>query len=234
MKQFFLLFAIMAALLPLGCDLNNPDDGIQTDDIITITPAAASLLADGESRMLITANLGSLSDPGKTITFRTGFGKFIAGEEENPQTFTINASHKTAEAILQSSTTTEDQVELSAEVGEFKALTFIKFERAWPDEMILTAEKNVVDADRIDFATLTAELFRETGTPSDETKVNFVITELDSAKAEIVPFALSDENASVTAKVKSANGKPGEVQVKAFTRNQDGAEVSRTVNILFQ
>ena len=230
--RLFTLLLLVACVS--GCDLDNPEDGIATSDIIVLSIDKDSILANGVDRAVLSATLGPLAEPDQEITFSTEQGTLSGSSAENPDLLTIKTSNKVAITTLQSNNVADDQVEVSAAVGDFKALQTLRFRRAYPDNMIFSAEKNTIDADRIDFATLTIQLFRDIGVPSLGTKINLEVIANDPGAADIKPFIFSGDDGSATVTVKSGNGQPGMVNIKASTRNQAGNTVSQILTLEFQ
>ncbi len=231
MRNLILILLCLSFLI--GCELENPEDGVFTGDIITLSVNSNELLANGEDRITITANLGPQADANQTIRFETEDGRFAGAGSETPTFYEINASSKEAIVTLVGSNLAQEEVIVSAEVAGFITREIITFERAFPDRMILRADRPVVIADRTDFANLTVDLFRDIGVPSTETRVDFEVVQLDTAAAELVPFAFSN-NAIATAMLKSATTDPGNVLVIAKTEDGNGGEIRDTVEINFQ
>ena len=232
MRKSNLLFLI-SLLFTGACDLSNPSDGIPIDQIVTLTSDKASVLANGVDKVVLTAELGPLSDAEQTVLFSTEDGELEGSDPENRRIFEKKTNERRAQAVLVSSVNAAEDVAVFAEVGDFKTQLDIVFRRAYPEAMKLTADKNVVDANRIDFATLEVELFRNEGKPSTNQLVDFQAVTLDSATAEIEPFAFT-EGSMAMIEIKSGNGQPGSVQVTATTQGEDGGELSQSLVITFE
>jgi hypothetical protein len=227
-----LIIALPVLFFLTGCELQNPEVGVNVDDIITLRTAdesATSMLADGRSRITFIAELGPLADANQSITFQTEAGTFAeaAGSDEN--TFSINASGKEATATLISNTTIAEEVLITASVGDFIASKTIEFTRALPDDMTLTASALNIEANGSDLATLTVELFRNEGTPSDNARIDIQSSPLDTAEVEVLPFVFTD-GTTATFEVKSKNREPGEVTISVTTEGTNG-DIERSLTL---
>lgn len=215
-----------------NCELEDPELGITTAEIISLSASQPTLLANGESRITLRATLEEKADPNLDITFTTEAGSFpLAGE--NTQEITLTASGRTAEVILQSDNTNTGFVIVSAALGNYKAPLLVDFQEALADAILLSADRQTVTADRVDFAQITSSLFKENGMPTIGTRVNYEIIELDTARANIIPFDFIDNDLKSVVTVKSENGKPGFIQVKVSAFNQDNEEISEVLEIEF-
>ncbi len=237
--QRFVIILLGIFLTLQSCELEDPTEGINSDDVIQLTAPASELLADGQDRLILTAELGPLAAGDESVSFQTSNGRFLLATEDDGQSVTTAASNKSAQATLVGSNLADDdvvvQATIEAENGElFQATLPLVFQRAYPDNMILTAEKSVIQSDRIDFANISIQLFRDSGTPSDKTIVHFEVIQLDSAQAEIVPFAFSGPDATLTTPIKSSNGLPGVIQLKATAETQDGSTLERVIELAIE
>lgn len=231
MKKYILPLSLLSLLF--ACELQNPETGVLTDEVITLTLSDDEVLADEFSRIDITAQLGVRADANQEIVLRTEEGRFAGSTEDDGKTYRITPSSKTANVTLVSSNLSRDEVILSAEVGGFIAQQKVDFIRAYPELMILQADKSVIDADRVDLANITVELFRTEGVPSTNAQINFEVVELDSARADIVEFTFANNNLA-TATIRSANGEPGKVNLIARTQKEDGEELEKMIELAFQ
>jgi hypothetical protein len=231
MIRVILLFGLLS--LFYACELQNPETGVFTEEIITLTLADDEILADDLSRLDITAQLGLQADANQEIILQTEEGRFAGSTEDEGKTYRITPSSKTANATLISSNLSREEVILSAEVGGFIAQQKVDFIRAYPELMILQADKSVIDADRIDLANITVELFRTEGVPSTNAQIDFEVVELDSAQADIVEFTFSNNNLA-TATIRSGNGNPGKINLIARTKKEDGEDLEKMIELEFQ
>ena len=215
-----------------ACKLENPELGISTDEVITLTAEgdAQQLLADGFSRLKLTARLGPKADANGEITFFTEFGSFA---EAGSNTYTVLASSKTATATLIAGTTVIEDGLLTASVGGFTQEYPIDFVRALPQDAIFTAGKLTLSADGADFTNLVFELFRDEGQPSDGAKVSFTAETLEgNTQVLLTPFVYAD-GARAEAELRSANTEPGLVRITASTEGEDGL-LERSLDIVFE
>jgi hypothetical protein len=235
MRNSFLIMVLPVLLFLTGCELQNPEVGVSVDDIITLNledENTTSILADGRARITFVANLGALADANQEIVFNTEAGTFAeaAGSEQN--TFTIKASGKEARATLISNTTVAEEVIVTASVGDFITSRVIEFSRALPDDMTLTASSLNFDANGSDLTTLTVELFRNEGSPSDNARIDIETTPLDTAEVEVLPFVFTD-GTTASFEVKSENRVPGEVTVTVTAEGTDG-DIERSLTLTIE
>lgn len=224
------ILLIISILTFTNCELEDPNIGILTEEIIAIRSSQPEVLADGISRVTITAELLEKSDPDREITFTTEAGSFPL-EGENIQISTIRASGRTAEVVLQSDNENVGLVTVSAAVETYKVTDNIDFVPALPDDIVTEISKNIITANQVDFAQLTTKLFRDTGNPTVGTRINYEVIPLDTATATIVPFSLADMNLESIVNIKSGNGKPGVVQVVIST---EGDAEDKTIEVIFE
>ncbi|MEM1218925.1 MAG: hypothetical protein AAGH79_08430 [Bacteroidota bacterium] len=230
------IFAI--SISAIACELENPEVGVNVDEIITfsIEEGVTSLQANGQDRMTLTANLGRLTDANQLIVFTTELGRFAEASPSNPQVYQVVASGKQATATLITGTEAADEVNLTATVGDFVASSTIPFLREFPQDMTIVADKENIDADRIDFANIDVELFRNAGEgiPSDAARIDIEAIPQDTALASVVPFVFSS-GTSASFTIKSQNGKPGLVLLRLTTEAEgENAPIERTLELLFE
>ncbi|MEL6867964.1 MAG: hypothetical protein AAFP19_26300 [Bacteroidota bacterium] len=200
-----------------ACELENPEEGIAIEEIISLSieGGATSLLADSTSQVEIIATLGAQAAANSSITFRTEDGRFAEAAVDTPQTYTVNASSKTARATLISSTTVSSSVVLSAQVGDFTNTTSIEFARAAATDFTVELNPPIVTAGANASTIVTVQLYRNDreSIPSNNTKVSFDLTPLDSARAEVPAFLFSS-NSTAQATVRSTNGEAGLLELE--------------------
>lgn len=118
-------------------------------------------------------------------------------------------------------------------MGGYNATQNIVFNRALPESMLFSSNLLTINTNGTDFATLTVQLFRNIGAPSNETQVFFELAPQDTALGITAPFALSFGN-SATATLRSQNGLPGLVKVTAKTLGAAGDTLRQTLDLRFQ
>ena len=231
MKNIPLLCALLlfSLITTIGCELEDPNIGTVTDEIIELTISENTLFADGKSRLTLTAELKEQAAPNLDITFNTEAG-FFPEAGQGVQIFTVTASGRTATAILQSDNQNTDFVNVTASVANFRASETVEFIRALPDDITVSADRQTVVANRVDFAQITTRLFRNNGQPTVGTRVDYEIIEQDTARATVVPFDFVNEELESVVNVKSENGVPGVVQVKVSV---PGTEEEELITIEF-
>lgn len=228
MKQTIYYFFFIIVFATSGCKLEDPSEGINIDDVITLEVQKETLLADGVDNMVVKAKLGPQSDDNKEITFSTTNGNFKGSDGDKPMEFAITSSNKEAETIIITGTDVDENVIIYASVGDFTNSYSIQFERAYPEQMTIKANKLSIKTDGNDESTISIDLYREIGTPSDNTLINLKAIELDSAQVSILPFIYSTENAASVG-VKSKNGYPGQVEIVATTDDGLGDVISASL-----
>ncbi|MBR9922871.1 MAG: hypothetical protein GYB31_18745 [Bacteroidetes bacterium] len=231
MKPYITLFVLFAFLT--ACELEDPAIGVDVSQIISLESEKTVLLADGLDRTTLTANLGTLADANQDITFSVEDGKFAEAPNNNPKLVTKTASGKVAEATVISSTTVAEEVIVSASVENFVAPVILTYERAYPQDLTVVADKQTVSTDRIDFAEVTVQLYRDMGFPSDNARIDLEVVMQDTASAEVLPFTYTVGNLA-TIQIKSGNGKPGNVTLKCSTAGENGATLVRDLEIGFE
>lgn len=215
-KFSFYILLVASIFTFIQCELEDPNEGIDTSEIISISTSDVELLADGVARMTLTAKLLEKADPNLDITFTTEAGYFpIAGT--NAQETTITASGREATITLQSDNYNLGTVTVSASVGNYVASKDIECIAATAEMMTISTDRQTVIANRVDFAQITTKLFRNIGTPTIGTRIDYEVIALDTAEASVIPFDYVNENLESIVNIKSANSKVGKVQIKVST-----------------
>ncbi len=231
-----LLFALFLLSTLIACDLQDPEVGVFTEDVITLSLEKEDLLADSLDRVELTAQLQAQADANQTIVFTTEEGYFAGASSDNPDMFEIKSSSKKATATLVSSNLARDEIILSARVssgdGAFIAEQRVNFVKAAPELMILKLDEGVINADRNDVTDLRVSLFRNTGVPSTNARIDFEVIELDTAEVEILPFVFA-KNSNASVKVRSSNGLPGKVLIEGTVAGENGT-IRDTVELELQ
>ena len=238
-RSLYLLGLIVWAFS--ACELEDPAVGVDIAEVITLVAADAELLANGRARTELTATVANDLPPNTVVTFRTERGSLVGSTDPTGQSLRVTALGRKARAVLVSNLEVEETVEVSAGVNakddptaEFQTRTNLAFVRAYPDDLQLEPDRTVIAADRLDFANLSVQLTRDLGQPSNETRVEFVVTPQDSALVQVREFALADANGRVNVAVKSQNGLPGVVRIRAVSRDQAGDPVSDEVELVLE
>ncbi len=233
-----LIWILLASISMVACELENPEVGVNVDEIITLSieEGVTSLQANGQDRLTLTANLGKLADANQLIVFTTELGRFAEASPTDPQVYQVIASGKEATATLITGTEAADEVNLTAAVGDFVASSTIPFLREFPQDMTIVADKENIDADRIDFANIDVELFRDAGEgiPTDAARIEIEAIPQDTALASVVPFVFTSGTAA-SFTIKSQNGKPGVVLLRLTTEAEAGNDpIERTLELSFE
>ena len=225
-RPVIILFLIFGLFSCDFIELEDPDVGVSTSDVISIFAEDTEILADGHSRTLVRATLGHASQPNKTITFRTDQGTFAGTSGKNSTE--ILSSGKEAEVYLISSRNTNSTVTISAEVGGFTVSKTISFTRSYPTDMQMSASKRKLKADKNDNTSIEIELFKNVeGNPSFNTRVSLVQNSLDSGQAmlDLPEFVIVDD-LKYTLTASSLDTNVGNVEVIASI---DSTNVSSSV-----
>ena len=220
-----------------GCsDLENPDIGIKTEQVLEVDTDKDAIIADSVSSLIITVLLKEASDPNKEIVFSTDHGRFIGAEDEL-KTLNVKSSGRSAEARLISGLDVVDDVGLKVKIGDFTKTKIVAFQPAYPDETFIISEKLEIKADKSDDSTITLNMIRNSGKVSNNLPVRFSVEAIDTSKAiaEIIPLGLSDSGKARTT-LRSSNSQPGLVKVKAEVTGNGGSTLSKEIiiNIIAQ
>ena len=224
----------MKYLLPLllllsSCDLLDPTEGVMLEDVIQLSAVETELLADGQDRTELIVTLGPEASPNQTVVLTTEQGRFAGALADEPQQLQLTIPGKEARVTLIADNRVGENVTVSAELSGFTAQQNLTFQRAFPDDMILSADVLSITADKVDFATLTVELFRSEGVPSDQAKVFFEWADNGTtATVQVPPFAFT-AGAMATATIRSLNGQPGEITLTAKVDDGNGGFVERAL-----
>ncbi|MDN5202519.1 hypothetical protein QQ008_14120 [Fulvivirgaceae bacterium BMA10] len=219
------LFSIITA-----CDLEDPDVGVSLRNVVTLTLADTQIIADGNDRTSITATLGIESAAGEMITFKTDQGTFAGTSDE--QEVGITAAGRTVEVFLISDLIVNQNVTVTAEVGDFKTSETIEFTRSIPTDILLEADKLIFKADQSDQVTLTTKIFKDgVGDPSEETRVDFTSMVVEgNPDVEFPPFGFS-ENGKIQINVKSRNTETGKIMFSATLKDDPRVAESITIEL---
>lgn len=240
MRSFFWIIGSLIGLSVAGCQLQ--DGSLDPNNILTIEAASSTALADGQTRVTLTATLGQDADPNLSVIFRTDAGTLAGTGRQSAQEITIPASLGTASAELITSTAVNEKVLVSAEIQgindnsiQFKAFDSLAFTRALPEEMLFSADRLSVPADQFTTAILTVSLFRaEGGQVSDGSLIRFSSAAVDTSLAEVsIPDFVFADQETASIEVKSLTTTPGEVSVTAETESPDGSLLQKTIILTF-
>jgi hypothetical protein len=237
-KQIILFsFWLITAIWISGCQLEDPTVGLETQEIIDLVPDAQNLLADGQSQMIIRANLGPEVDANAQVTFRTEQGLFAGAagfpNSNNGQEFTRTASGKEATAVLVADLTENPNVSVSASITSdgsdgitYSDFEFLNFERAFPEEMLITTDNATLSADQGSSLDVKVLLLRNQGKVSNKTRINFSVSPVDTSQAqvEIVPFAFATGDSLITS-LRNRSDVPGQINLEANVKDENGAVI---------
>ncbi len=222
------LFPCLALLLLSACQLEDPQAGLITEDIIDLAAADSVILADGESLVVLTSILGPGADPNLDVTFSANAGSFETST--GPQSsFTRRASGREAEAILVAGTQVSPRVRIGASVSgteanenyTFKDEEIIRFARAYPERLELALSEAEVQA--TSGVTLSLELGRQRGTVSDGTEVLFQAQFQGEEGLNLeLPNSFVVDSETGTVSIINPDTLTGEARITAFVLDEEG------------
>jgi hypothetical protein len=237
-SQRYLTICFCASLLFYACGdfFNNPDTTVALEEIITVTADQDSLLADGFSYTAIRATLPKEAQ-GKTVTFTTDSGTLRrtgAMGDSTSKTFTVKAAAGSAHVFLRSGTDVRDTI-VSAHVDSFTNFTVVRCIRAYPNNIVLSADPAILVVDSISSSEISVTLLRDKGLVSKKTLIQFTVVKKGSLQpfGNIPASALSD--AEGKARVLLANSDSiGTAVVTAFVENtNEDKRIERSVEVAF-
>ncbi|WP_421753535.1 hypothetical protein [Croceimicrobium sp.] len=230
MKKLFCISIALFAFILSSCDEEDPRGGLTSAQIIQMQTEKEAIPADGNSRIKITAQLQSESDPNQEITFSTDQGYF-AGTEQS-MSLKVKASGKSAEAYIISNREVNEYVTLSAEVGGFSTSKTVSFTRALPDAFTMTASssRQVLNNGR---GNVSLNLqFQNNGTAKNSMNTQVFLKQrpLDTNNVRLsMPEFVSVADMNATFQVSSLDSLVGSVQVIAYL---EGAMDSSRVELI--
>ncbi|RMG56058.1 MAG: hypothetical protein D6722_27050 [Bacteroidetes bacterium] len=226
MRPLYLL--ALGSLLALGaCRLYDPQEGIVTADILSLTLEHEAILADGRDAMLLTVSLGPEAQANQLVTFQTSQGRFAAaaglGGGSEAQSISLMSSGRMASAYLIADQVVNDRVTVSAQVGDFVVVEAARFERAYPEQILATLSEPILPATPGAETTLSLQLLRSLGQVSDGTQVDFAYTDLsDTTELRLsLPETAFSEGNSLEVPVTVRSGS-GVAEVVAEVRDESG------------
>lgn len=231
MKRFVLILIVLVG----GCTLEDQKNGVSTDDILKFDALTlASVSADNTSVLPVKIVLGPNVGSEQEITFKTDQGRFQGiAAESNQKELKMNTSLKTASVNLIADTKPNSVVGISASItAGSKTYTITKqisFDPAYPSQMFLTTDKQIIVPDQNSAATLTHVTIRDAG--KGKVSDDLVVSVRDSVTTgnllvDVVPIVkTSSERATIT--VKSRNTEDGTVFIIASILNTTTGKVIR-------
>lgn len=220
------LWLLGGLLLLSSCRLWDPQEGITTTEVLQLSGGQEPLLADGRDASLFTVTLGPEAQANQAVTFQTSQGRFAAasgpGGSEN-QTLTLTTSGREASAFLIADQVVNDQVIVSAQVGDFVVVDAVRFVRAYPNSLLMTLADPVLPATRGAETQVNLLLLRPLGLVSDGTRVDFSYTDRsDTTELRLaLPVAAFSEGNRLSIPV-SVMGGSGQADIHAQVRDEGG------------
>lgn len=202
-----MLRRLPALLLPaalsllLGCPESDPQRSVGPGDLISLTASAASIPADGVSRVTFTAQIpANASAANRTVTFTSTGGTLVGGTPGSGTSMSLAVPvdvEGRATAQLQSPTR-PGSAQVMAAVSSFLQAVTIAFTGALPDRILVDPGAFSLEAGLANTTTVTATLRRGQGIASENTLVEF--RALTPAGARLGEFrAVTPSSASGTA-----------------------------------
>jgi hypothetical protein len=202
------LGSLLLLLLGLGCQLEDPQAGLEPEQLITLELSDSVLVADGQSVLTLTAQLGPDASANQLITFATEAGRFES-PQAGAQSLSLRASGRSVSAVLVSGTEVDPRVIVTASVTAnqdnetftYEAQRLVSFVRAYPDEMQLSLSEAQLPALPGESTTLFVQMLRDRGEISGGTRVFFQAQPAPDqvVDVEVEPFAFADtDQTSVT------------------------------------
>ena len=148
---------------------------VDPGQVITVQPDASELPADGATRTRIVARVSpDLPETNRTVVFTTTDGSFTSGRIDNdPRRAQVKADASNLAIIELTSPSTAALASITATASNVTARTSINFVRAVPENLLLSVSDTTVDRTGSDSVTITAKLWRNTGTVAANTLVTF-------------------------------------------------------------
>lgn len=205
-------------------------DATEIDQILSITAISDSTItADGQTTSKISLKItqdAGLSN--RTVMLSTDLGVFSNGEAT--ETVTVDAY---GNGQFQISSNKTGKATIMATLKNTKVRTMINFIPALPNDMLISADKYVLNPQ--ESANITVALSRDPGkgVVSDPVKVSFSIIGTNADLLIIPPFARSDSGAANVA-LSNPFGIKGNFAITASAVNQDNTPFSRTIRIQIQ
>jgi len=233
--RFFILF--FAVLLIFGCikrdgdiySIGNPN-GAQVSDLIKITSVSkTSIEADNVTASVITIKIHPETDTlARLITVTTSVGTF-----QNGKTSDVVTADAYGIATVSLISPTPGITSFTAKIKSWSIDTTVTFIPALPDDMLLSADNLVVDANASIVMTdvLTRNPFR--GSVSDPCKVSFVVTGTGSNALAYPAFSISADK-KATATITNPTHIKGSFQVEAKTLSSIGDTLRKSIGIIIQ
>jgi hypothetical protein len=219
-----------------GCELVDPREGLETNEVIQLSVSQAEVLADGRSRVVLTATLGPAVNGNRAVTFGTDQGMFDGSGTAGSDLIQVNSSGREARATLLTNTQPNERVTLTASVeanGQaFTDFAEVAFVPALPE--LISLRVTALQVSTTNETTLEVSLFRNEGAVSEGRRIDLSTTPVGgSAALAVVPDFIFSENGVASAVIQSRNDSTGMVRLTARTPAADGGELSQSIDITF-
>jgi hypothetical protein len=232
-RNVVLVFSLAAAVF--GCNLEDPN-GLSVDDMFSVSVEPRQISADGVSSAVVTITLRGDTPSGVEVLLRTDMGRFgslppeSGGDATESQEFTIKITARSDQVALISGTKAGTAF-ISASIDDFTQFDTTTFTRVHPEQLKLTSNRSVADANGADRVTLTAKLHPSgyRGTVTEGTKVLFEARDTMTGLAipELQREADSDGNGDAQAELFSSTS--GHFEITAFVESDPSVRDSLTI-----
>lgn len=213
--------AAVAGIVTTACyEVNDPPTTPAAAPVVltgvrTLKPADTSGIADNASLIELIATVDSAVSSEQTVKFRTTAGSFGGAAEV---TVPIEANHTARAQLRAPADSTMAIVTATASGGTQSAK--VRFDRALPQRILLSASQFYVRAGVMNDLTLTATVFRLFGRPSPGAVVEFAARDLTGVKrGQLSNAGATDTNGATTVRFTSLDTVyTGPVWIVATTR----------------
>lgn len=221
------ILSTILLLTLIACTLEDPKEGVSTKDVIAWKETSElEILANNQDKLELVALL-KRTNPNLEVTFTTDQGYFAgAKESDKPKELKLAASGKIASVKLVANQVPNEEVTITASVGNFRIERFVLFKPAYPDGMVIETDRDSVDVNQVSYANIFLKLFRADGAGkvSDNLRISLTQVTIDGdGILEVTPF-VSTVSEGASFRVRSQNKKKGVVRITASIK-QSNSEV---------
>ena len=229
------MLTLLVCLFISSCNRNddsyaiNGKNGIALSDIIAFSGISSTMVnADSFSTASISVQLSPQTDSAnRYVIFKTTLGQFA----NHDSIITVFANSNGA-ALTTLYGTIPGTTIINAYVGTISIDTIIQFTPALPDNMLLSADKYVVDS--TDSIHVSSQLFRNNGRVSNGTFVYFTTSRGNNADSLIIPGFGISQNGSVNAILINPFISRGNFTVTAWTISTSNDTLRKSFNVLIK
>jgi hypothetical protein len=202
--------------------------GPQLGDILRFISILGSPIADSVTPVQLRIQInGQAAAANRQLRLVTTGGVF-----SNNDTAIVLTASATGIATVSLTSEKPGLSRIRATVGETVVDTSLQFAVAFPDDMLLNANRVVLDTVQNTDSEITARLFRDTGTVSDPQKVSFLVTPdvAGTLPLQLDAFTFSDQK-KATVTLTNPFKSTGWFTVTASVLRQNGDTLARSLRI---